>query len=168
MEPIEDIQPYQYEVSESADGVMALHLQGRMDSSGASRMLEALTSLLRDRFPASLTLDLGKVTYLDDFGALVIMEIRQMMTRGGGNFDLRNASEEILNILDFEPSGEDILSPRMDPPGTLIRLGEGVFRQASDLKYLISFIGSINYLFYKKSLQCGRSPCKVSVEKFQR
>ena len=102
MEPVEDIQPYQYEVSESADGVMALHLQGRMDSSGASHMLEALTSLLRDRFPSSLTLDLGKVTYLDDFGALVILEIREMMTRGGGNFDLKNASEEILNILDFE------------------------------------------------------------------
>ncbi len=143
MEPVEDIQPYQYEVSESADGVMALHLQGRMDSSGAARMLEALTSLLRDRFPSSLTLDLGKVTYLDDFGALVIMEVRKMMTRGGGNFDLKNASEEILNILDFEPSGEDILSPRIGPPGTLIRLGEGVFRQGSDLKYLISFIGSV-------------------------
>ncbi len=133
----------QYEVSESNDGVMTLHLQGSMDSSSASRMIEVLTSLVKDRFPSSLTVDLEKVTYLDDFGALVILELKNMMAGVGGHFDLKNASEESLYVLDFDSSAESILSTRMHPPNVLIRLGEGVFRQASDLKYLISFIGSV-------------------------
>ena len=51
MEAIQDAQSCQYEVSESNEGVMTLHLQGVMDSSCASRMIEVLTSLVKDRIP---------------------------------------------------------------------------------------------------------------------
>jgi phospholipid/cholesterol/gamma-HCH transport system permease protein len=143
MEAIQDTQSCQYEVSESSEGVMTLHLQGVMDASTASRMIEVLTSLVKDRIPSSLTVDLEKVSYLDDFGALVILELQNMVAGVGGHFHLKNASEESLYVLNFDASGEGTLSTRMRPPSVLIRLGEGVFRQAADLKYLISFIGSV-------------------------
>jgi phospholipid/cholesterol/gamma-HCH transport system permease protein len=143
MEAIQDTQSCQYEVSESNEGVMTLHLQGVMDASTASRMIEVLTSLVKDRIPSSLTVDLEKVSYLDDFGALVILELQNMVAGVGGHFHLKNASEESLYVLNFDASGEGTLSTRMRPPSVLIRLGEGVFRQAADLKYLISFIGSV-------------------------
>lgn len=143
MESIQDIESCQYEVSERDDGSMKLHLQGRMDASSASRMIEVLTSLLRDRFPSSLTVDLGKVTYLDDFGALVLIELKKMMTSGKGDFGIENASAEILYNLKFDSLEERVPSPRIEIPNIFVHLGEGTFRHASDLRYLISFIGSV-------------------------
>lgn len=143
MESIQDIESRQYEVSEKDDGSMKLLLKGRMDASSASRMIEVLTSLLRDRFPSSLTVDLGKVTYLDDFGALVLMELKKMMAGGKGDFDIENASEEILYNLKFDSLEERVPLPRIEIPGMFVRLGEGTFRHVSDLRYLISFVGSV-------------------------
>ena len=56
-----------YETSESPDGGITLHILGDMDATNADSMIEALTTLLRDRSPSSLTVDLAKVDYLDDF-----------------------------------------------------------------------------------------------------
>ena len=80
MESFKDDQSCQYEVSESGDEGITLHLQGRMDGSSAARMIEVLSSLLMDRLPASLLVNLEKVTYLDDFGALVLIELKNIMT----------------------------------------------------------------------------------------
>ena len=73
MEPFVDKESYQYTISESDDGDITIYIQGKMDSSNASRMIELFGSLIKDRLPQSLTIDLKKVTYLDDFGALVLV-----------------------------------------------------------------------------------------------
>jgi phospholipid/cholesterol/gamma-HCH transport system permease protein len=122
---------------------LSLHLQGKLDSSSAPRMIQVLTSLLKDRSPSSLTVNLEKVSYLDDFGALVLVELKNMVAREGGQFELTKASEEILNVLHLDDFEKNIPSPRKRSPGMFVRLGEAVFRQASDIKYLISFIGSV-------------------------
>jgi phospholipid/cholesterol/gamma-HCH transport system permease protein len=143
MESIEDSPSCQYEVSESGDGGITLHLQGRMDGSSAARMIEVLSSLLRDRLPSSLLVDLEKVTYLDDFGALVLIELKNIMTSGKGHFQTENASEQILFNLNLNSLEEKAPSPKKRIPGPFVRLGEGSFRHAEDLRYLISFIGSV-------------------------
>ena len=143
MEPAKDIQSCRYEVSESAKGGMTLHFEGSMDASSATQMIKGCSSLLKDRAPSSLTVDLEKVTYLDDFGALVLVELNNIMSGREGRFDLENASEDILFAVNLDTLEEGGPFTRKRPPDMLTRLGDATFHVASDLKYLISFVGSV-------------------------
>ena len=158
MESIKNIKSCQYEIAETDDGSMTIFIRGGMDSSNASRMIEIFGSLINDRQPSSLTVDLKKVTYLDDFGALVLVELKHMMARSNGLFDLKNAKEEILSILHSETLAETNPFATVRPPNMFIRFGDSIIRYAADVKYLISFVGSVciafaNSLLRPKSLR---------------
>jgi phospholipid/cholesterol/gamma-HCH transport system permease protein len=142
----ENLQSCNYDILESGEGGITLHIQGKMDASSAGTMIKTLSDLLKDRQPRSLTVDLEKVTYLDDFGALVLVEAKKMMPSGNGHFYLHNVSDEaskILSILNFDSLGKRDTFAKKRPPGMLIRLGEATISHASGLRYLISFIGSV-------------------------
>jgi len=146
MRPFKKLQFCHYEISESDDGSTTLHIQGRLDASNAASMIEELSLLVKHRLHTSLTVDLEKLTYLDDFGALVLVELKKMIASGKGHFDLKNAGnkvKEILTILNFDSLEEKVSFTKKRPSGIFIRLGEATLRQASDLKYLISFMGSV-------------------------
>jgi phospholipid/cholesterol/gamma-HCH transport system permease protein len=158
MEPIKDIESCQYEISESDDGGIVIYIRGRMDSSNASRMIEIFSSLIKDRQPSSLTVDLKKVSYLDDFGALVIVELRDMIIDAKGHFDLRNAKEDVLFRINSETTAEMASFIKIRPPNMFIRFGDAILQSAADVKYLISFVGSVCIafvysLFHPKSLR---------------
>ncbi|MFH1350064.1 MAG: MlaE family lipid ABC transporter permease subunit [Pseudomonadota bacterium] len=153
----------QYNVSQSNDGGITLHFQGRMDSSNAALTIEELNTLFREKDPLYLTVDLEKVTYLDDFGALIFVDLRNRMAGRGGHFYLKNPSkkvEEIFSVLKIDSIGESVSFSKKRPPNMFIRLGEATFRHASDLRYLISFLGSvclslIYVCLHPKSLRVG-------------
>jgi len=142
-----NIQSCQYEISESNGGAITIHLQGRMDSTNASQMIELFGSLIKDRSPGSLTVDLKKVTYLDDFGALVLVELRKLMTLLKGHFNLKNAREEVIFTLGSEALVEVPALIKAPLPNLFIRLGDAILQWASDVKYLISFLGSVCLAF---------------------
>jgi len=109
-------------------------------------MIKGLSSKLKDRSYTSLTVDLEKVDYLDDFGALVLVELKEMMASRRSNFQLLNASDKVkkmLSILDFGSMGEEVSFTKKRTPNMFIRLGDATYRVALDLKYMISFIGSV-------------------------
>ncbi len=136
----------QYEISESPQGSITLRLRGNMDSTNAGSMIESLTVRLKEYAISSLTVDLEAVDYLDDFGTLVLAELRKMMTHGKAAFHVIHASDKIkdlLSILDFDSLDEQIPIEKKRSPGIFVRIGEATFQHASELKYAISFIGSI-------------------------
>jgi phospholipid/cholesterol/gamma-HCH transport system permease protein len=143
----ENPQSWQYEISESSEGGTALQIQGRMDSSAAASMIKELLPLLKDRVRTSLTVDLSKVTYFDDFGVLVLSELRKATINLKAPFRIANANDrakDMLALLNFDTLDQhriDFVSPR--PPGILIRLGDAIFRHVTDLKYLVFFAGGV-------------------------
>jgi phospholipid/cholesterol/gamma-HCH transport system permease protein len=143
MKSIEDIQSCQYEIAETEDGDITIYVQGRMDSSNASRIIEIFGSLIKDRQPLSMAVDLKKVAYIDDFGALVLVELKDMMTRANGLFALQNAREEVLCMLDSETLADTTSFIKTRPPNMFIRFGDAIIQYAADVKYLISFVGSV-------------------------
>ena len=146
MKTFNNSQPCQYEISESDKGDMTLQIQSNINALNASAIIREMRSILQDRLPHSLTVDLGKVTYLDDYGVLALVELREIMIKNKGNFRLDNTSDkvkEILSILHFESLGKKVSFLKKRPPGIFIRLGDATFRVASDVKYLVSFIGSV-------------------------
>ncbi|NVL91260.1 MAG: MlaE family lipid ABC transporter permease subunit [Desulfobacterales bacterium] len=146
MKTSDDPQSWRYELSEADDGGITLHIQGSMDSSNAASMIKTLGNLLQSRIPCPVTVDLSKVTYLDDFGALVLVEIKKMVVNGKGYFYIENASNTVnktLSVLNFDSLGKKVSPAENGAPGMLVRLGDAALRHVSDLKYLISFIGSV-------------------------
>lgn len=146
MKVSEELQSCRYEVSNRNDETMTLNIHGRMDASNAARMIEGIKSLLKDRPPASLTINLEKVTYLDDFGALVLLELKNLMHGGKGRLKITNTSDKIrdvLTILRFDTLEGQVSFPKKRTTDIFTRFGEGVFRQASDLNFIFSFIGSV-------------------------
>jgi len=142
----QDSQRYELVVSDSDEGGKVLQIQGRMDASNAGRMMEEAKSLFPDPIPRSLTVDLEGVSYLDDFGALVLAELKDLVTRRKGQFHLKNASEKvhkILTITNFETLGKQGSLAKMRPPSVLTRFGDEVVTHFSDLKYMVSFLGSV-------------------------
>ena len=146
MNSSEDFQFCRYEVSHGKDGAMTLHLQGRMDAATAAETIAGIKSILQPPLPPVLTVDLEGVSYLDDFGALVLVEIKNLMGDQQSRLHLKNADEkvkEILAILKYESLGKaDPLVPKPHP-NMFVRLGEGVFRQVADFNFTFTFIGSV-------------------------
>ena len=142
----QDLQTCRYEVSQGDDGAVTLHIQGRMDAATATETIAGIKSLFQPPLPPALTVDLAKVTYLDDFGALVLVELKNLAAGQKSRLYLKNADQrvkEILSILKYDALGEPDTFIRKPPPNLFIRLGEGVFDQAAGLNFIFTFIGSV-------------------------
>ncbi len=150
MRATSDPPPFTYEMSVEGDGTI-LHLHGAMDKSTAGSMINEIAPLIRDKRPAALTVDLEKVSYLDDFGVLVLVELRRAASLWNGRFTLKNVSDKeretisSLQFDSFETKGPSSFRKRSS--NIIVRLGEATFRHLSDIKYLISFTGSVFLAF---------------------
>ena len=65
-------------------------------------LIKSLNAELKERKPSSLTLDLENLSYLDDFGALVIIDLKKSVIKGRGAFALSNVSQKVQETLDDE------------------------------------------------------------------
>ena len=135
-----------YEVLEDENGSITINLQGRMDASNAGQLIKAVKSRMGNLSPTALTVNLEKVTYLDDFGALVLVELKNSMHGAQNAFCLTNAPDNVssvLSTLNFDHLEQRApLSPK-PRPNMFLRLGDAVFQHASDLRFIFSFIGSV-------------------------
>jgi phospholipid/cholesterol/gamma-HCH transport system permease protein len=151
------------EVLQEKDGSVTINLQGRMDAGNAGRVIKAVKSKLENISPSELTINLENVTYLDDFGALVLFELKNVMYDAQSRFRLTNARDNvknILSILNFDNLGQSSPMTKKRRANMFLRLGEGVLRQASDLRFILTFIGSVclatlHVIRYPRSLRAN-------------
>ena len=142
----EDLQSCSYEVSHGDDGAVTLSIRGRMDAFTAAETITGIKSILHPPLPPELTVDLEKVTYLDDFGALVLVELKHLLAGQKSKLHLKNADQkvkEVLTILKFDAFGEPQAVVRKPRSNMFVRLGEGVLGQATDWNFAFAFIGSV-------------------------
>jgi len=134
-----------YEISEEGERGFTLHIRGRMEASQASSMLKELGPFFRIRHPRSLTVDLKEAEYMDDFGTLVLLEFKKILLGKNGRFRIINANEKINDILSrlIGSLGEMAALTKGPRSGLFLRLGEATIHQVCDLKYIISFAGSV-------------------------
>jgi phospholipid/cholesterol/gamma-HCH transport system permease protein len=70
-----------------------------------------------------------------------------MMSAAKGRFNLKNAREEVLFVLDSEALSESTKLIKKRPPSMFVRFGDAILNYAADVKYLISFVGSVCLAF---------------------
>ena len=151
-----------YEVVELENHNLIVNLTGRLSLENASSTLTALQSLLRSKKIVRLTIDVQQLTYLDDYGALVLHQLKQAIEATGGTFAIVNANQAIGKILtDVFQGYSETCRPIAKPKNrvnVLVQLGDATLRQAFHMRYMISFLGSVllafgQIIFSPKSLR---------------
>jgi phospholipid/cholesterol/gamma-HCH transport system permease protein len=140
------LETWSYEVSESSAEDITLKLKGSMDATNSASMLRAVIQEIRPRSFPSLTIDLENVVYLDDFGALVLVQLKQVAAEKNAGFDFKNANADVtrmLSIVRFESLEDRYILPKKRTPNVFVRLGDAALRHWMEMRYLLSFTGSL-------------------------
>ena len=140
--------PVPYTISKNTEGGTTICFYGRMDSDNAGALIEALSHYFSDNSSGNITVDLENVTYLDDFGTLVLVELRKSAVKANGDFHLLHPSKkikEMLLFLKFDSLLKNTPFEKKRRQGIFVRMGENTLNIVTDLKYAISFIGDIAF-----------------------
>jgi phospholipid/cholesterol/gamma-HCH transport system permease protein len=146
-----------YKITEK-DREISIHFTGKMNIETAADMLKKLQALIRQKAPSSLTADIGNVSDFDEFGAVILFELRQMMS---GGFEIINTGpdiREILSHINFNPDEKIVRRKKRRFSNMLVSMGKSVIQDVSDINFLIAFIGSlaislVHVCFHPKSLR---------------
>lgn len=126
-------------------GHSTLRLFGHMGEAEASPMLAECSAQVRERQPSGLTVDLSGVIGLDDFGVLVLVELKQMLHDRGQTFTLRGQhgeAAEVLAFFHFDTLGEEEKTPVPQGNGAaFVALGEATISVWSGFNGALTFIG---------------------------
>ncbi len=139
-----------FDVSAPGPGEMVLSLKGDVDARTSAGILKDIVTILKKRSSSSLVIDLADVRNFDDYGALILMEIRQMLVEKKGHFRTVNMApdvEEILSGIVFDESHRCIPLVRQKSHNLFVRLGEATIRHADHFRQMISFVGSVVLAF---------------------
>ncbi|MBT8342855.1 MAG: STAS domain-containing protein [Desulfatitalea sp.] len=135
-----------YNVVTSKDGAVGIQFIGRIDHQVAAVILKMLLDDVKHRRPRQVTVDLNRVTYFDDFGVLILAELRNWLDENQIPFRLVQPpvkAAEILTLTNFD--NMDLCAPLPRPKGNpmIVRLGDAAIRTADNVRHLVSFLGSV-------------------------
>jgi phospholipid/cholesterol/gamma-HCH transport system permease protein len=139
-------QLYSYEVSESKDHGLTVQLRGRIDATNASELIDTVIAQTKDRLRNGLTVDLEQVTYLDDFGVLVLSALQRQADECTGSFRVINVParvQELLALYKFDAPPEHATVLKKRTPSILVRLGSASIQIYNDIQSMITFIGAV-------------------------
>lgn len=140
-----------YEISETGEREICIYLKGRLDSLRSADVRRRLETLFKKKNPRSVAVDLKAVTYLDDFGAFVLSEIRERVGTAGGEFRLLNVPEKVGAILALVNFDDQTVCETLEGkkrPNFVVRLGGATLHVAFNARYLASFLGSVIVSFF--------------------
>ncbi len=135
-----------YEISKTPDGGATVHFFGSMDSNIAGKIIRELSAILKKDPPLSIAVDLSEVTYLDEFGTLILVELKKIVSDRKGAFSLQNVSpdfQETLSILKFDSLGRKPPFSKLPRQGIFVRVGDATLGYVSGIRDAVSFIGSV-------------------------
>ena len=143
-----------YKTVGNGTGEVTLYFDGRLDINGSYEVIKPLTSMLRSDAPASLTVDLEKVSYLDDFGVAMLATLKKIIVKSRGKFSLINGSNNVKALLalhrfhEMEPDTDQFehksIYRRSDPFTWLGEVAVGYF---NELKFMLTFLGTTIFSF---------------------
>lgn len=146
------IKPTYYNLSEDEKGCYTVRFHGKLDAGSSAEIIAQLLHDLHSLSLTAITADLDDVSYFDDFGLLVLIELKKAVKSRNGEFRITDKNEKAISILSLTES--DLYKPaetvkRKRPRRIVEQFGETVIKNASNFKILVSFLGSVLLSFYK-------------------
>jgi phospholipid/cholesterol/gamma-HCH transport system permease protein len=152
MKKPDQIKSEYYNLSENDNGSYTVRFHGKLDADSSPEIISQLIGEVNSLSFTSLTADIDDVSYFDDFGLLVLIELKKAVKSRNGEFRITDKNETAKNILSLTEM--DLYKPaetvkRKRPRRIIEQFGENVMKNASNFKILISFIGSALLSFYQ-------------------
>ena len=135
-----------YEISRDSDGGITVLFSGSMDSGAAGKIIREIDAILKKDPPSSIVVDLSAVSYLDEFGTLILVELKRIVSERNGTFSIQNISagfQETLSILKFDSLGGKRPFSTVPGQGVFVRIGDATIGYVSGLRDAVSFVGSV-------------------------
>lgn len=124
-----------------------LAFTGRINAVNAGSVLKQLTAELTPSKPKSLIVDLAALEYLDDYGVVVLLRLKQIFGLSPETFVLRNVSPEISKVLALtgmtRPSTSISDKPLAETEGLVSSIGDTSIHVLQDLKDILLFLGDV-------------------------
>lgn len=136
----------EYSISEEKIGEWVISFDGMMNAATSASLIKYLEIDLKNKIPTAITVNLDSVSYFDDFGALVLFELKHMMPGDNGNFnivDSKDRSKEILDQVNFDQQEKCAPIKKKRSVNMLIRLGESTINEIANIRVFVSFLGSL-------------------------
>ena len=136
-----------YDIFENQSDELVVSFNTDLTVQSAGRILRDLNDTLIPDRPRQLILDLARVSVIDDYGALVVSELRNLIEDSGGIFQIRNAHPENSQILkQFDFNRITTIAPLKGKTkrSFFVRTGEMTLDRLFNLRYMVSFLGSVS------------------------
>jgi phospholipid/cholesterol/gamma-HCH transport system permease protein len=135
-----------YQVVAGADGAIGIQFNGRIGHLQAAGLIKNLRAEISSRQPKKVTADLNRITYFDDFGVLVLVELRNYLAEKKIPFNIIQPPPkvgEVISLTNF--NDPDTCRPIAGKPrdNFVLRLGHSAIEEAYNIRFLVSFLGSV-------------------------
>jgi phospholipid/cholesterol/gamma-HCH transport system permease protein len=135
-----------YNLQAGPDGTIGLQFIGRIDHQCAAALIDSLKAEVKARRPKKVFADLNRITYFDDFGVLVLNELRNLLNESQIPFSMIQPppkAGEVLALFNFDdPDTCKVIEPKKKH-NLIIRFGDAFISHLDNLRYLVSFLGSV-------------------------
>jgi phospholipid/cholesterol/gamma-HCH transport system permease protein len=134
-----------YHVVASAEGAIGIQFMGRIGHSQAAGLIKSLRAEINDRHPQKVTVDLNRITYFDDFGVLVLTELRNYLSEQNIPFSIIQPPPkvgEVLSLTNFDDPDTCPSFATKPCDNFVLRLGNSAIKEAYNIRFLVSFLGS--------------------------
>jgi phospholipid/cholesterol/gamma-HCH transport system permease protein len=138
----------QFELTFEGQGAR-LALNGALDVSTAPAILKELKTLLKNRTLSMISVDLAQVSSLDEYGVLLLIELRKRFCTSPHGCELFNVgpkSRAILDLTNFFCTALPAPVLKSDP--LLTRFGGAGISFILDLRRMIAFVGDVGLAFF--------------------
>ena len=153
MNPATAMSSSYFDTSEDIRKHLNIAFKGRMDIENAPDIFKSLQPLIAAGQPTRLTIDLDRVTALDEYGALVITQLKRRFALEDDHFRIINTSRlprQIIDQIDFPDMQRCTFSFNQKHTGKIVtRLGDSTLSALSNVRLIIAFLGSVFFAFVR-------------------
>jgi phospholipid/cholesterol/gamma-HCH transport system permease protein len=141
-----------FDISPATRGGNRIRLRGRLDIHSAPGLLRRLRRSLAAGPAVPLRVNLENLDYIDDAGAAVLSEVRALANARKADFFLEDPAgmaSTLLTLVGFDNPATGMPISRRPKENLLVRLGANTISVADNLRFMVSFIGSVALSFLR-------------------
>jgi phospholipid/cholesterol/gamma-HCH transport system permease protein len=151
----------EWRIEEKEKDHLVVHLEKNVDINTTASFYGTLIPTITRKRPSLLTLDLSRVTYLDDYGTLAMLDLQSLVTAKGDRFQMINAATHIKEAFEQAIYTRDVqctIFEKDKTPNIFVRFGDATIRELYHIRFMTSFLGSVvlgflYIFFHPKSLR---------------
>lgn len=133
------------------DNEVVVRPRHEIDIDTVGSLLKELTPVIRGRNSPAVTVDLSQVSFLNEFGCILLSEIKDTVHSRKGKFRIIHANRQVADtfrqFLTDQRNQCAVLKKK--PPNIFISLGDSTIRELFHIRFMVSFLGSVVLSFFQ-------------------